>query len=717
MGNRLSLFEKVKILEKNIIERHLIDGLYTSIILVDQRGNPLEAGRQGGILHAVSWTGIYLMALALKYAVLRDEDVRVHAWDVLRAYRRLQELTSVPGLLARGYVKGHGPSMEEKLGIGVEKVWRQGSGELSEYRWFDHPSHHNYDHAVRGYGYYYFFAADEEQKKFIREDVEKIGRHVYSDLSLEARDKDGKVILNLWGASPRDRPSMRMLMATSSLKIISYITGDKLFEDNYRRLCEQLKYFEYADKDDIGLDLYPRAGHDDAEHVLGDLFLMLRLEEDDVLRKFYKRAIEKIFNNFRRDKYTPFNFIYAYVTEDVSVVEDGIDTLHRYPMNKVFEPVMNSIREDYDPGVPLPIDERPLDNEYTWKGNPYKPDGWLARNVTRLYVSSEDPYVMFAVDETGKLYRSYSMGVDWDYLSDRLGLEVNDVLVSPHTLRIVLAATNDGVYRSDDGGDSWRPFSLKGYRVYRFIPDEKNIYAITSEGIYLNKNFGSLRWVGLRWVKVIDNLPGLDPWATCFDKNSGIFYTVIGGDVYSLFEGDWIYMGRITELTEVVVSRLKIYKGSLYGVMAIEPGDLNWSVLGVSSDYGRSWKIIGLSKILPGQFTFGSGLEGVKVYDFDICDKGIYVASDKGVIYSDDFGESWRIINQGLHIPLSKSVFATVSGVFVSGPSGLYKLSQDSWERLLVLNGPGVYRFETGSVDFVYAYWLGRYLGYIDESD
>ncbi len=37
MGNGLSLFEKDRILEKNIVERHLIDGLYTSIILVDQK--------------------------------------------------------------------------------------------------------------------------------------------------------------------------------------------------------------------------------------------------------------------------------------------------------------------------------------------------------------------------------------------------------------------------------------------------------------------------------------------------------------------------------------------------------------------------------------------------------------------------------------------------------------------------------------------------------
>jgi len=64
------------------------------------------------------------MRLAFKYATTKDEKVREHAWEVLRALRRLQELTGIPGFIARGYVKGHGPSLEERLGIGIERPWR-----------------------------------------------------------------------------------------------------------------------------------------------------------------------------------------------------------------------------------------------------------------------------------------------------------------------------------------------------------------------------------------------------------------------------------------------------------------------------------------------------------------------------------------------------------------------------------------------------------------
>ena len=66
----------------------------------------------------------------------------------------------------------------------------------------------------------------------------------------------------------------------------------------------------------------------------------------------------------------------------------SLATLHLYPLERVMHPVMNSLRTDLESGTrsrakeiqsahPLPINERPLDNEYAWKGNPQYPDGWL----------------------------------------------------------------------------------------------------------------------------------------------------------------------------------------------------------------------------------------------------------------------------------------------------------------------------------------------------
>ena len=60
-----------------------------------------------------------------------------------------------------------------------------------------------------------------------------------------------------------------------------------------------------------------------------------------------------------------------------------VKRLSLYPLDRVMHPVMNSIRKDIEviaaPGrggatqaralKPLPINVRPYDNEYAWKGN------------------------------------------------------------------------------------------------------------------------------------------------------------------------------------------------------------------------------------------------------------------------------------------------------------------------------------------------------------
>src|SRR2546421_3037477 len=78
------------------------------------------------------------------------------------------------------------------------------------------------------------------------------------------------------------------------------------------------------------------------------------------------------------------------------------DALRRYPVDRVLRPVMNSIRPEIEASPypdrggqkqatkPVPIDQRPLDNEYAWKGNPYQMDGWLLPAVTALEFSCDD---------------------------------------------------------------------------------------------------------------------------------------------------------------------------------------------------------------------------------------------------------------------------------------------------------------------------------------
>ena len=127
--------EKARILQRNLIEKHLVDGLYVSIVpagaavthTVDDPGN---------VIHAGVWTGRYLAGVAYQYAVTKDPAVRKHGGDLLMGLRRLQEVTGKPGLLARGFVKGHGPVEGFERGGADSKHWHQGQGAYADYRFY-----------------------------------------------------------------------------------------------------------------------------------------------------------------------------------------------------------------------------------------------------------------------------------------------------------------------------------------------------------------------------------------------------------------------------------------------------------------------------------------------------------------------------------------------------------------------------------------------------
>src|SRR6185437_13669697 len=94
-----SMEAKARILQRNLIEKHLVDGLYVSMVPV---GSPVvhTVDDPGNVIHAGVWTGRYLAGVAYQYAATKDAAVRKHGGDLLMGLRRLQEVTGKPGLLA-----------------------------------------------------------------------------------------------------------------------------------------------------------------------------------------------------------------------------------------------------------------------------------------------------------------------------------------------------------------------------------------------------------------------------------------------------------------------------------------------------------------------------------------------------------------------------------------------------------------------------------------
>jgi len=106
---------------------------------------------------------------------------------------------------------------------------------------------------------------------------------------------------------------------------------------------------------------------------------------------------------------------------------------------------------------PIPIDQRPLDNEYAWKGNPYAMDGWLKPDVTAMVASCDDPLVAWFSDSTGRVYMTRNGWASWTDVSlGLMGAKVRNLAASPTRTFVLYADTDKGVAMTRDGGLSWR---------------------------------------------------------------------------------------------------------------------------------------------------------------------------------------------------------------------------------------------------------------------
>jgi photosystem II stability/assembly factor-like uncharacterized protein len=98
----------------------------------------------------------------------------------------------------------------------------------------------------------------------------------------------------------------------------------------------------------------------------------------------------------------------------------------------------------------------------------------------------------------------------------------------------------------------------------------------------------------------------------------------------------------------------------------------------------------------------------------------LYALPERGLLKSTDGGESWKLTETGLDIPLVRSLSAPLHGdlLFAGTPAGLF-LSRDrgdSWETAhLTLQFSRNQRHELGGAAFIDAYWRARHHGFLSQ--
>ena len=301
------------------------------------------------------------------------------------------------------------------------------------------------------------------------------------------------------------KPPLRAsLMLLPDLLIAHHITGQERYLDFYRKVVAR-----YKDNPDLrrkhgpfSLESLARVDHSNEGQNYEALYNLIRYEHDPELLALYRSWVEDLWEmNWMEGNPLLTWMTVALLPEYRAPVKPGyraapadgiahgaeserlsLETLHLYPLDRVLRPVMNSLRTDLErnpyarEGIesahPIPINQRPLDNEYAWKGNPYQMDGWLKPSLRMFQNSCDDPLVAWFCDTAGKIFMTLDGGATWRDMSSGLrGASVQNISASTNRTFIVRASTDQGIFITRDGGMSWRPDATNettGFPVHAF---------------------------------------------------------------------------------------------------------------------------------------------------------------------------------------------------------------------------------------------------------
>ena len=322
----------------------------------------------------------------------------------------------------------------------------------------------------------------------------------------------------------------------------------------------------------------------------------------------------------------------------------------------------------------------------------------MSGRITAIEAVAADPAVIFVAAATGGVWRSNNGGLSWTPLFDDQPVHaVGAIAVNQANPDIVWVGTGegnvrnsasvgDGVYRSLDGGKTWRHVGLeKSERIYRILldpgnPDAAWVCAVgpewgegTERGVFRTTD-GGKTWTRVLFVdektgcgdlvadpanprKMIASMWQFRRWPWFFKSGgpgSGVYVTYDGGDTWrKLQQEDGLPKGELGRVG------LAISRSSPNVVYAL--AEAQASALLRSDDGGRSWRSVNdRPNVAPRPFYFADvRVDPVwpnRVYSLDY---GIRVSDDGGKTFTSlqgtqqlhgDFHAMWIDPNDPTHM-------------------------------------------------------------------
>jgi photosystem II stability/assembly factor-like uncharacterized protein len=268
---------------------------------------------------------------------------------------------------------------------------------------------------------------------------------------------------------------------------------------------------------------------------------------------------------------------------------------------------------------------------------------WEFRRVWHIEPSHTDPDVAYAGVEDAAIFRTTDGGKTWTELPGLRqakgqlwqpgagGMCLHTILLDPRDpQRIFVAISAAGVFRSDDGGNSWKPINRGLHSLYELPDPEAEVghcvhriaqHSSRPDVLFMQKHWDVMRSddAGDGWSEVSGDLP------------SDFGFPI---DIHA-HEPDTVYVVPITSdsLHYPPDGRLRVYR---------------------SRTGGHEWEP--LSRGLPQRNCYVNVLRDAMAVDhLDPC--GVYFGTTGGQVYcSPDSGDNWKPIVRNLPAVLSVEV-------------------------------------------------------------
>ena len=278
-----------------------------------------------------------------------------------------------------------------------------------------------------------------------------------------------------------------------------------------------------------------------------------------------------------------------------------------------------------------------------------------------------------------------SLGVMWskdggkNWLSRNSGmgsLTVGRLIIHPQNSAILLAATNNGIYRSTNYGSSWTQRIGGNFKDVVFSSGSPNTIFATASGLFYKSKDN-----GVSWAQITKGLPtsGISRGViavTPADSNYIYFLETSG----SVFKG----MYRSIDKGDSFTTRSTTPNIMDYSNNGSGGGGQAWYDLDVAADPNNKDVVyscgVNIFKSVNGGTTWainahwvGSGAPAVHadnhVMEYNPLNDNLYTGCDGGVYYTQNGGTNWNNISSGL------------------GVSQIYKLGQSATNKNVVMNG------------------------------